>query len=151
MTWLNLILSIIILILIVGYVRMYYEFKIKLSNEIKKAREDSVNKSRSTITGNITESLAPLLPGFPFEGRDCRQLGTPIDYVIFNGMSNYRDNKEGQIEVILCDIKTGNAALTPVEREIKNAVNEGRVKWMTLRFDNEEKQFKEVKHRKIKK
>lgn len=128
-----------------------YKQQIRLSNDIKKAREDSVNKSRAVMSGHIVETLAPLIPGFPYNGRDARQFGNPIDYVIFDGMSDFRDSGEGRVEqVILVDIKTGNSQLSPVERSIKEAVEEGRVRWETLRMDFDRGGLLPVKHRKKK-
>ncbi|MCX6690930.1 MAG: hypothetical protein NTW33_02460, partial [Methanoregula sp.] len=38
-------------------------WKIECTNDIRK---DSVNRSRSTLKGRISEQMAPLLPEFPF-------------------------------------------------------------------------------------
>ena len=125
-------------------------FQDQLQEAVAAAREDSLKKSRSTISGNVTETLAPLIPGFPFEGRDCKQYGSPLDYIIFDGMSRYRDTGEGEIKIVLCDIKTGNSQLTPVEKAIKEAVEAGRMEWVTLRMDLDRGGLVPVKHRKKK-
>ena len=123
----------------------------ELTKKVAFAREDSVKKSRSTINGAIIETLAPLLPGWPYNGRDATHVGSPLDFIVFNGMSQYRDEGTGQIEVVLIDVKTGNAQLTPVEKAIKEACEEGRVRWETLRFNEERQGLLPVKHRKSKK
>jgi predicted Holliday junction resolvase-like endonuclease len=38
-------------------------WKLECTNDIRK---DSVNRSRSTLKGRISEQMAPLLPEFPF-------------------------------------------------------------------------------------
>ena len=40
-----------------------------------------------------------------------------------------------EITVVLADIKTGKAQLNRTERKIKEAVEQGRVRWETIRID----------------
>jgi len=40
----------------------------------------------------------------------------------------------GPVEIVLLDVKTGEATLNKVQRMIKSAVEEGRVKFETLRI-----------------
>jgi predicted Holliday junction resolvase-like endonuclease len=44
-------------------------------------------------------------------------------------------NSEEEITVVLADIKTGNASLSRTERKIKEAVENGRVRWETIHVD----------------
>jgi predicted Holliday junction resolvase-like endonuclease len=114
-----------------GKQKKYYEDRLR--KEIAGARNDSVDKSSAVIRGKVTEELVSLIPGFPFEGSDCKFFGTPIDYIIFNGMSRVRDGEQESIdEILFVDIKTGKATLSPVERKIKECVNEKRVRWITI-------------------
>ena len=74
--------------------------------------------SRAVNVGHILERMAPAMRGFQFERGDCRSLFDPIDYIVFQGMT-----KTKVIEnVIFMDIKSGNARLNNVQREIKNAI-----------------------------
>jgi predicted Holliday junction resolvase-like endonuclease len=43
-------------------------WKLECTNEIRK---DSVNRSRSTLKGRISEQMAPFLPEFPFTSTDA--------------------------------------------------------------------------------
>jgi predicted Holliday junction resolvase-like endonuclease len=49
--------------------------------------KDSVNGSRSTLKGKIAEQMAPVLPGFLFNPTDARFIGTPVDYIILDGLT----------------------------------------------------------------
>jgi quinol monooxygenase YgiN len=58
-------------------------------------RQDSLRRSQSVVAGKATEHLAPLLPGFEFDPRDARFLGSPIDFIVFDGLS------EGEVSEIV--------------------------------------------------
>jgi len=123
-----------------------YENKIrdlteKQSLEIELARKQSVDQSRSTLKGKMAEQMAPLLPGFAFLPADARFLGDPIDYVIFHGYTDTRDNgaNPDSIELIILDIKQGGATLSKSQRAIASAIENGRVRFDIIRiFDNGE-------------
>lgn len=91
--------------------------------------------SRATIKGQLAEQLAPLLPGFPYTPSDFRFLGAPIDFVVFVGLSEAKEGLGDIQEIVLGDIKMGGATLSPHQRMIKRAVEEGRVSWSTLHID----------------
>jgi predicted Holliday junction resolvase-like endonuclease len=113
-----------------------YETKIRNLKEqhqraIKDARRQSVEQSRRTLKGKMAEQIAPLLPGFPYLPADSRFIGDPIDYVVFDGYTDVRDNsqKADELEVIILDIKQGKASLSRSQRAIAKAVEEGRVRF----------------------
>ncbi len=92
-------------------------------------REDAIRRSVSSILGRIGEELAPLLISVELgaDPRDFRHVGTPVDYVIFKGLS--RGNVE---EVIFLEVKTGkSSALSERERAVRRAVEGGKVRWVT--------------------
>ena len=99
---------------------------------IKDARKQSVEQSRRTLKGKMAEQIAPLLPGFPYLPADSRFIGDPIDYVVFDGYTDVRDNsqKADELEVVILEIKQGKAAsLSRSQRAIAKAVEEGRVRF----------------------
>ena len=112
-------------------------WKLECTNEIRK---DSVNRSRSTLKGRISEQMAPLLPEFPFSPADARFIGNPIDFVVFDGYTNAKDEKGDAISVVLVEVKKGKGKLTRVESLIKGAVEEGRVSWKTIILKDEDNQ-----------
>ena len=101
-------------------------------------RKDSVNRSRSTLKGRISEQMAPLLPEFPFASADARFIGNPIDFVVFDGYTKVKDEKGETISIVLVEVKKGKGKLTREESMIKKAVEEGRVSWRTILLKDEE-------------
>lgn len=99
----------------------------------KDIRKDSVNRSRFTLKGKIAEQMAPMLPAFEHQPADARFIGSPVDYVIFDGLSGVADEKGSAIRIVFMDVKHGGAGLTRTQQVIKKAVEEGRVSWETLR------------------
>jgi predicted Holliday junction resolvase-like endonuclease len=93
-------------------------------------RQDAIQRSQSATLGRITEHFIPYLAGFPYNPKDARFLGTPIDFVVFDGLS------EGEVEsVVFVEVKAGKGALSSRERRVRDAVREGRVRWLELRSD----------------
>jgi predicted Holliday junction resolvase-like endonuclease len=91
-------------------------------------RRDSVARSRATISGQVHEQLLPYFPDFPFDPKDVRFLGSPVDLVVFDGLS------AGALQrIVLVEVKTGGSALTGRERQVRDAVREGLVSWLELR------------------
>ena len=103
----------------------------------KDIRKDSVNRSRSTLKGRISEQMAPLLPEFPFSPADARFIGNPIDFVVFDGYTKAKDEKADAIDVVLVEVKKGKGKLSREQSLIKKAVGEGRVSWQTIMFGDE--------------
>src|SRR4051794_21326271 len=67
-------------------------------------RSDAIRRSSAVVTGKVTEHLAPCMGAFPYNPKDVRFLGSPIDLVVFDGMSE--DNPR---EIIFLEIKTSTA------------------------------------------
>jgi predicted Holliday junction resolvase-like endonuclease len=100
------------------------------------ARKDSVERSRSTLKGQIAEQLAPLLPGFRYLPADARFLGDPVDYVVFGGYTGIRDGGAAAdtMDIVLLEVKQGTSALSGTQRAIARSVEEGRVRFEVLRI-----------------
>lgn len=94
-------------------------------------RDDTLRRSHSVVAGKATEHLAPLLPGFEFDPRDARFLGSPVDFIVFDGLS------EGEVqEIVFVEIKTGPfATLDSRERRVREAVDGRRVRFLEVRID----------------
>ena len=98
----------------------------------KEVRKDAVVRSRSTLIGKITEHFIPYLPDFAYDPQDARFLGAPIDFIIFDGLS------EGEIkEIIFVEVKTNKGNLSKRERQLRDAIKDRRVKWIQLRHNVE--------------
>lgn len=103
------------------------ERRIELRKRRKHIFDSSEIQACATNIGFILERLAPSMSTFRFECGDCRSLFDPIDYVIFEGLS-----QKGLVSrIIFADIKTGNAVLSPKQREIRSLVNSKKVEFDT--------------------
>jgi predicted Holliday junction resolvase-like endonuclease len=119
-----------------NYESQIKDIHIKHQQEIKKARLQSVETSRHTIKGQIAEQLAPLLLGFPYLPSDSHFIGNPIDYVVFNGYTNFKDKQvqDDSLEVVILDIKYNNASLSEGQKTIAKAIEAGRVRFEVVRI-----------------
>ena len=104
---------------------------IEMKDQLK---EEILTRSRASLKGRVAEQIVPFLVEFKYNPSDAHFIGSPIDYVIFDGYTDVKDGKSDQpITVVLTDIKTGKRAeLTPEQRKIRNAIEEKRVKWETI-------------------
>ena len=70
------------------------------THEEEGIRTDAVKRSHAVTRGKITEHLIPYFPDFPYNPKDARFLGSPVDLIIFDGLS------EDQIQrVVFLEIK----------------------------------------------
>lgn len=91
-------------------------------------RDDAVQRSRAITSGKVHEQLIPYLPVFPYNPKDVRFLGSPVDLVVFDGLA------AGCVErIVFLEIKTGGAGLTQRERSVRDAVQNYEVEWAELR------------------
>lgn len=106
----------------------FKEWKVEEENRIRK---DVIKRSRASLKGKIGEQMAPLLPIFNYEPSDARFIGSPVDYVIFEGLS--RNEPE---EIIFADVKIGKETrLNSKQRNFRRIVEEGRISWETIHLD----------------
>ena len=113
---------------IAGAIVSWVYFQIWRSRYLAQIRKTSVTQSRAVISGKVYEQLLPYLPGFPFNPKDVRFLGSPVDLVVFDGLD------AGALQRILfVEVKTGQAGMTPRERQLRDVVRAGRVEWMEMR------------------
>ena len=84
-----------------------------------------LKQSRAVIGGLVSEQMAPLLPGFPFDPGDCRFVGKPVDFIVFRGL-----NGQGISEVIFLEVKSGaERRLSEPEKRLRDTIRAGRVRW----------------------
>ena len=119
------------------YEQYIAELELEHQQALIHAQKRSVNTSRAVLKGKMAEQMAPIMPEFQYLPSDAKFLGDPVDYVIFDGYTDFRDG-EGHaedIEVVLIDIKSGNARLSKGQQAIAQAVAEGRVRFETIRIN----------------
>ncbi|WP_032881625.1 Holliday junction resolvase-like protein [Acinetobacter sp. WC-323] len=122
------------------YEKYIAELELEHKQALQDAQKRSVNTSRAVLKGKMAEQFAPILPEFQYLPSDAKFLGDPVDYVVFDGYTDFRDGDgtAEDIEVILLDIKSGGARLSKGQQAIAQAVREGRIRFETLRIDFED-------------
>ncbi len=130
-----LILVVLALLLYIVYLKksVDHEVEKRVGDMESSIRRDAVERSRASIKGKLSEHMVPFTDDFGYKASDARFLGSPVDYVIFDG---YSDEAE-DIKVVLADVKTGRSAnLTSMQRRIKKALEKGNVAWDTIEVDD---------------
>ena len=51
-------------------------------------RKDAVKKSMNVTRGKVAEHLMPFFPDFPYNPKDVRFIGSPIDLLVFDGLND---------------------------------------------------------------
>ena len=96
------------------------------------AREDGRRRSRAAFAGHALEELAPHFPNFPFNPKDLRFLGDPIDYVVFDGLT------DGDLrQIVLLEVKSGRSSLSGSQRSVREVVEDHLVSWYLYRVPAE--------------
>jgi len=80
----------------------------------------------------FSENLAPYLPDFPYLPTECRFLGKPTDFIVFKGMDEKKIN-----EIVFVEVKSGNAKLSPQEKNLKETIEKKKVKFEEYRIPKE--------------
>lgn len=119
------------------YEKYIAELELEHQQALTHAQKRSVNTSRAVLKGKMAEQMAPIMPEFQYLPSDAKFLGDPVDYVVFDGYTDYRDGdgRAEDIEVVLIDIKSGGARLTKGQQAIAQAIAEGRVRFETIRIN----------------
>ncbi len=91
-------------------------------------RADAIIRSSAVIRGRVSEHLAPYI-NFPYNPRDARFIGSPIDIIVFNGL------EDGEVrEIVFLEVKTGEgASLNPKQRQIRDTIQNKQVVWCEFR------------------
>ena len=88
----------------------------------KASRAEAVKQSGATIRGNVTQHLIPYFPDFPWNPRDARFIGTPIDIIIFSGLSEEKELDA----IIFVEVKSGKTgALSESQKKVKRYIENG--------------------------
>ena len=112
----------------IGFLVAWMHFQIWKVRYTGIIREDAVLRSQAVTVGKVHEQLIPYLPAFPYNPKDVRFLGSPIDLVVFDGLADGRVQR-----IVFLEVKTGGSSLTSRERSVRDAVQAGEVEWAELR------------------
>jgi predicted Holliday junction resolvase-like endonuclease len=132
------IFSIVMLLLVVGAVwnfnyqleKLKEQHEEDIRKEVAKARKDSKQRSAAVQWGKTIEHFVPFMEEFPIPAEDVVFLGMPIDYV---GFSN--TGSKTKCEVHFVEVKSGSSFLMGKQKNIKKAIQEGRVYWHEIAVD----------------
>lgn len=114
--------------LAIGLLIGFLAFVIWRAKHAGAIRADAVARSLAVTVGKVSEQLVPYLPGFSYNPKDARFLGSPVDFVVFDGLD------AGALRrVVFLEVKTGAAALSIRERQVRDAIESGRIAWDELR------------------
>lgn len=80
-------------------------------------------KSSEVRLGKIGENLAPFIEAWPWDPKNFRFLGNPIDGLQFN--------KDG---IVFVEIKTGKARLNRSQKDFRDLVKAGKVSFVTFKI-----------------
>jgi predicted Holliday junction resolvase-like endonuclease len=101
---------------------------ITTQNELIKLNEANMKllsqkKSSEVRVGQIAEQLAPFLENFKYDPKKIKFIGMPIDYIYF-----------GDDEIVVIEIKSGNSQLSTVQKNIKDLVDNKKIRWEVYRI-----------------
>ena len=104
--------------------------KLEHEGQIRAARKDSNDRQRSTIKGQISETLAPWSMDAVNSVKELNFIGNPIDFVGFKGLDG-----EGEIEVKFIEVKSGKSKLNKNQRRVRDAINAKRIEWVEVKLE----------------
>lgn len=110
---------------------LYVRELLRKAKLIKDARTDAVRKSRASIEGQVIEQIVPYFKEWHYAPSDARFLGSPLDFIVFDGLSTGKVDK-----VVFVEIKSRNSKITPRQRSVKKAINEGKVSYELIEIKN---------------
>ena len=102
-------------------------------NQEQLIRRDAIQRSLAVTIGKVTEHFIPYLPDFSYNPKDARFIGSPIDFIVFDGLN------DGEVKnIVFIEFKTGESALSTRERRVRDAIQSGNVLWKELRYVRDE-------------
>ncbi len=107
------------------------EKELEIVEEVKKARKDSKFRSSAVNWGKTIEHFVPFMTKFPVPPEDVVFLGMPIDYVGFTDTENAKE-----CAVHFLEVKSGSSALSTKQKNIKKAIEQGRVIFHEITVDS---------------
>ncbi len=108
------------------------DHSIEIQATVKQGKEKAANalkRSKQVRIGLSEENLLLYNENFKYDGGDFRALGSPIDGVVFPGAVN-----DEITEIVLIEVKTGNSRLSKRQKQIKELVKAGKVRFEEFRI-----------------
>ena len=102
--------------------------KLLVHTSIQTERKNATKQSRSVILWEVNEKIAPLLPWFPYDFKDLVFIGKGIDYLVFDGLSEWKLHK-----IIFLELKSWVSQLNGNEKQIKECIAKNRIQYEVFR------------------
>ena len=103
------------------------KWKIKAEKGI---REDAYTRSRAVSFGKTIEHYVPFMENFPVKPGDVQFFGKPIDYIAFSDRGS-----KSKCSVHFIEVKSGKSGLNSHQKNIKAAIQDGRIHWHEFTVD----------------
>jgi predicted Holliday junction resolvase-like endonuclease len=139
----TIVVAILIIILSNYIIRYVYERRFRVwrddailhwQSEMDQARKTAVEQSRAVLGGKFTEQMVPFFPDFRYDPTEVRFIGSPIDMIVFPGLSQGDPR-----EIVILEVKSGkNRQLTPPQKKIRELIENGMVRWDEVHREGEE-------------
>src|SRR3989338_2316482 len=72
----------------IGFKQATYKKDLEWQENLVSIRGKIADNQRANIKGKVAEAFAPFLPDFPFKPSECKFIGDPIDYLVFEGLDD---------------------------------------------------------------
>lgn len=103
------------------------DLQLEFAEKKSTAAKATAARSRTALVAKISEHIAPLLKGFPYNFKEARWFGEIFDFLVLEGL------EDGYIRnVVFVEVKTrrsGSRVTNPRERMLKDAIEGGRVRY----------------------
>lgn len=106
---------------------VYEEQLGEIEKTAKEKNKKSLIRSKQIMTGKVAENLAPQLKGFKYNPAESFFFGAPIDFIVMVGSVLNKVKK-----IVFLEVKSGNSRLTPKQRSIQKAIEDGEVYFETM-------------------
>ena len=100
------------------------------TKEEKAIREDAYSRSRAVSFGKTIEHYVPFMEDFPVNPKDVQFFGKPIDYIAFSNRGS-----KSKCSVHFIEVKSGKSGLNNHQKNIKTAIQDGRIHWHEFTVD----------------
>ena len=127
---LSIVLGVILIGVIIFYTLQIKKLKDDFDDERVLIKIDAKRRSGAVQWGKTIEHFVPFMSDFPVPAEDCTFLGMPIDYVAFTDTKS-----KTKCAVHIIEVKSGSSFLMSKQRNIKKAIEEGRVHWHEISVD----------------
>lgn len=97
-------------------------------------RRDAAARSGRAMSGRVLERFSPLMKQFPFDPHDAVWIGSPVDFIVFDGLSEDREQGGSLRRIAFIEVKSGSGELSKAQRKVREVIQQGKVSWEEVRI-----------------